>query len=141
MLAKTIKYKDYDGNEREEVFYFNLSQADLVEMEMSENGGLQKFIKTIVATQDQPKIVEMFKGLILKSYGEKSLDGKYFLKEDPDTGVKLCNRFKQTEAYNVLFMELATDANKASDFVNKIIPAESAKALSEHKVAVPSVVD
>ena len=121
MLKRTIEYTDYNGVERKEDFYFNLTKAEITEMELSTEGGLTEMIQKIVAAQDTPSIVKVFKDLILKAYGEKSPDGKQFVKID-ENGVKLANRFAQTEAYSVLFMELATDANAATTFVNGIIP-------------------
>ena len=126
MLKKTITYTDYNGNERTEDFYFNLSKAEVMEMEMSVNGGLAEMIKKIVSTQDHPAIIKVFKDLILKAYGEKSADGKRFTKEDTN-GYKLCKDFEQTEAYSILFMELATNADAAAAFVNGIVPADISK--------------
>ena len=123
MLTKTIKYTDYNGVEREEKFLFNLSKAELMEMEMGTAGGLAETIQTIIQTQDAPKIIEMFKKLILKAYGEKSADGKRFIKTD-ENGKPLSIGFSQTEAYSELCMELATDDVKAAEFVKGIIPAD-----------------
>ena len=122
MLKKTITYTDYNGNERTEDFYFNLTKAEIMEMEMSTTGGLAEAIQRIVAAQDHPAIIKIFKDLVLKAYGEKSADGKRFVKsEDITTG------FSQTEAYSILFMELATDAEAAAAFVNGIVPADVAQ--------------
>lgn len=118
MLKKTINYTDYDGNQRTEDFYFNLSKAEVAEMEMSTEGGLTKALEKIVAAQDGKRIIETFKELILKSYGEKSPDGKRFIKSQ-----ELREAFAQTEAFSDLFMELATDAEAAAAFVNGIIPS------------------
>lgn len=82
MLKKTISYTDYDGNKREEDFYFNLNKAELAEMELSTTGGIQNYINRIVAAQDTATLVKIFKELILKAYGQKSLDGKRFIKND-----------------------------------------------------------
>lgn len=117
MLKKTITYTDYNGSERTEDFYFNLSPAEIVEMELSVNGGLSTMISNIISAQDTPALVKTFKSLIFKAYGEKSADGKRFIKS-----TELSEEFSQTEAYSKLFMELATDAQAASDFVNGIIP-------------------
>lgn len=119
MLKKTIKYVDYHGVERKEDFFFNLSKAEIMEMEMSTAGGLASMIEKVVAAQDQPTIIRIFKDLILKAYGEKSPDGKRFMKSP-----ELSAAFSQTEAYSILFMELATDANAASAFVNGIVPSD-----------------
>lgn len=127
MLKKSITYTDYNGVERTEDFWFNLSKAEIMEMEMSTTGGLAELIKKIVQVQDAPAIIKIFKDLILKAYGEKSADGKHFMKED-ENGRPLADIFKQTEAYSNLFMELAQDADAAAKFVNGIIPADAAEA-------------
>lgn len=124
MIKKTITYTDYDGNERTEDFYFNLSKAELMEMEYSTEGGMERMLTGILATQDKAKMMAIFKEMILKSYGQKSPDGRRFIKS-PD----LAADFSQTEAYSVLFMELISDENAAVDFANGIIPTE-AKAAS-----------
>lgn len=123
MLKKNIKYTDYNGVEREETFLFNLSKAELMEMEMGTTGGLGETIQKIVETQDVPSIIKIFKDLILKAYGEKSADGKRFIKVN-EAGVPLSIGFSQTEAYSTLFMELATDADAASNFIKGIIPSD-----------------
>ena len=126
MYTKTIKYTDYNGVEREEKFSFNLTKAEIMEMEMSEVGGLTETINRIVAAQDAPQLIKLFKDLILRAYGEKSADGKRFVKND-----EIKEAFSQTEAYSILFMELAQDADKASEFVNGIIPADLSKELQK----------
>lgn len=117
MIKKTIKYTDYNGIEREEDFYFNLSKAEIAEMELSQNGGLSEYVKSIVEAKNSIAILSTFKQLILKAYGMKTEDGKRFVKSD-----QLSKEFAQTEAYSELFMELATDEKKASEFINGIIP-------------------
>lgn len=122
MLKKTITYTDYNQAERTEDFYFNLTKAEVMEMEMSTSGGLAEMMKKIVAAKDAPAIIKVFKDLILKAYGEKSPDGKRFIKSE-----EIATAFAQTEAYSQLFMELATDPDKAAEFVNGIIPAAADK--------------
>lgn len=129
MLKKTITYNDYNGVERTEDFYFNLSKAELMEMEMSISGGLTEMIDKIVATKDAPAIIKIFKELVLKAYGEKSADGKRFEKKNG----ALAEAFAETEAYSQIFMELATDADKAAEFVNGIMPSDIAKQLPKGK--------
>lgn len=123
MLKKNIKYTDYNGVEREEEFLFHLSKAELMEMEMGTQGGLGEMIQQIVKSQDTPAIIKIFKDIILKAYGEKSLDGKRFVKVN-DAGVPLSIGFSQTEAFSELFMELATDADAASKFIMGVIPGD-----------------
>lgn len=126
MLKKAIKYTDYNGVEREDTYYFNLSKAEIMEMELSTVGGFAEMIEKVVAAQDTPTIVAIFKDLILKAYGEKAPDGKGFMKLDED-GRPLSRKFSQTEAYSTLFMELATDAEAAAAFINGIVPADVAQ--------------
>lgn len=118
MLKKTITYTDYNDVERTEDFYFNLSKAELIMMETSTAGGLKQRLEKIVQTQDNVAIMEIFRDLIHRAYGEKSADGKRFVKSD-----ELSTAFEQTEAYSELVMELMGDAEKASIFINSIIPA------------------
>lgn len=129
MLKETIKYTDYNGVERTEDFWFHLSKAELMEWEMGTTGGLTEMIKRIVDAQDAPAIIKIFKELVLKAYGQKSPDGKRFIKSE-----ELATEFSQTEAYSQLFMELATDADKAAAFVNGIMPSD----VAEKAAAAPS---
>ncbi len=119
MLKKTITYTDYNDVERKEDFYFNLSKAEILEMELGTAGGLAEMIQKVVDTQDMPQIIAIFKDLVLRAYGEKSPDGKRFIKNQ-----ELKDGFAQTDAYSELFMELATDADAAAAFVNGIVPKD-----------------
>lgn len=121
MLKKQIKYTDYDGVERDEVFYFNLNKAEIVEMEFAAAGsaGFGKFVEKIVEEKNAEQIMKIFKDLILKAYGIKSADGRRFEKSE-----KLSIEFSQTEAYVELYMELSTDAEAAAAFVNGILPQD-----------------
>lgn len=120
MFTKTITYIDYDGNKRTEDFLFNLSKAEIIRMEFSETGGMEKMINKIIAEQDNKKLMNLFENIILKAYGEKSADGKRFIKSE-----ELSTNFKQTEAYSELLVELLTNEAAATEFINKIIPAVS----------------
>lgn len=126
MLKKTITYTDYNGVERTEDFYFNLSKAEIMEMELGVSGGYAEMLKSIVNANDAPTLIKIFKDLVLRAYGEKSADGKRFVKSDA-----ISEAFSQTEAYSILFMELATNADEAAKFVNGIVPSDlSQKALA-----------
>lgn len=118
MLKKKITYTDYNDQERTEEFLFNLTKAEVMEMEMSTEGGVATFVDKITAKKDGDAIMNFFKGFILKSYGEKSDDGRKFVKSQA-----LSDAFSQTEAYSDLFMELCTKADAAAAFVRAIIPA------------------
>ena len=122
MLKKTVTYVDYNGVERTEDFYFNLSKAEVAEMELSVEGGFSKMLEEIVKSKDNVRIMELFKQMVLKAYGEKSADGKRFVKSK-----ELSEAFSQTEAYSEIFIELALDEKAAAAFVNGIMPANLGK--------------
>ena len=117
MLVKTIKYEDYNGQEREEEFLFNLSKAELIEMELGVDGGLDSKIKRLTQTMNGPEIMKLFKEIIMKSYGVKSDDGKRLIKSE-----QLSLEFTQTEAYSELLMELCSDPEAAANFIKAILP-------------------
>lgn len=118
MLKKTITYEDFNGVERTEDFYFNLTEAEITEMQLGVTGGFSAMINKLIAAQDAPEIMKVFKDLILKAYGEKSADGKRFIKNE-----ELSEAFAQTNAYSKLYMELAFDDKAAANFVNGIMPS------------------
>ena len=118
MIKKTVTYIDYNDKERTEDFYFNLTKAELMEMEMGVSGGMSEMCKRIVAAQDSRELIDTFKMILMKAYGEKSPDGKRFMKSKD-----ISEAFAQTEAYSDLFMELATDAQVAADFINGLLPS------------------
>ena len=129
MIKKTLTYTDYNGNERTEDFYFHLNKAEITKLEMSTTGGMAEKIQRIVAAQDQPAIIAVFEDLIQRSFGIKTPDGKGFLKRKEDL-----EAFISTEAYSDLFMELATNSDAASEFINGIVPADLAKQLDKQNV-------
>lgn len=135
MLKKTITYTDYNDVERTETFYFNISESELTEMQLSTEGGLAERLQKMIDAQDVPSVTKVFKDIILKAYGEKSADGKYFRKSE-----EISNAFVATEAYNKLYMELLQDPDKLADFINGLLPKsvrdEVAKAQAERKLQV-----
>lgn len=124
MYKKTIKYTDYNEVEREEDFYFNLSKAELMEMELVHPEGFEAWLQGIINANDNETLLKIFKEIILSSYGEKDPTGKRFVKSE-----ELSKAFAQTEAYSELYMELLTNTDAAIEFVNGIVP----------KVAAPSI--
>ena len=137
MLKKVIKYKDFNGTEREETFYFNMTETELGELDIDAGGTLAHRLVRIVQTQNGAEMAKFIKELIVRSYGEKSDDGRRFVKSK-----EISEAFSQTEAYTELFMELATDADAAGIFINGIIPADLVEqAKEEIAKANLSVVD
>ena len=122
MHSETVIYTDYNGVERKETFFFNLTKAELLEMEMGIVGGFNAKVQRAIDAQDRPTLIATFKDLLLQSVGVKSADGRRFIKND-----EVRNDFKETEAYSILFMQYATDADAASKFINGIVPADLAQ--------------
>ena len=117
MLKKTIKYEDYNGIEREEDFWFGLNKAEIFELQTTTEGGFNERIERAVKSQDMVTIMKLFKDIILKTVGKKSDDGRRFIKSK-----EISEEFEQSPAYPILFMELATDANAAKEFMQSIVP-------------------
>lgn len=136
MLKKTIKYTDFDGNEQTEDFYFNLTKAELMEMNLSASGGLEKKLQRIINERDVTKIAEIFKDLILRAYGKKSDDGKRFIKNE-----EIKAEFAQTEAYSELFMELLGDTNASVAFIKGIVPKDIQSELEKQDLTTLSIVN
>ena len=116
MYKKTIKYTDFEGAEREETFYFNLTETELMKMDLQANG-LAEMLRRIIAAENTAQIAYVLEDIILRAYGEKSLDGKRFVKND-----EVRDSFKSTEAYSNLFMELLQDEKAMAEFINGIVP-------------------
>lgn len=128
MYKKTVTYEDYKGNTRTEDFYFNLNKAELVELELSTKGGLTVMMDRIIAAQDNATLFKIFKDLVSKSYGVLSDDGRKFIKNQ-----EVLDDFMQTEAYSIIFSELATNEEAAAEFFNNVIPQNLAKELAEEE--------
>lgn len=126
MLKKTITYEDFDGEKKTGDFFFHLSKAELVELEMSHRGGLSVALERIIESEDNKEIISEFKNIILTAYGKRSDDGKRFIKNQ-----ELRDEFASTEAYSALFMELVTDTDAATQFVNGIMPAGMAEEVAQ----------
>jgi hypothetical protein len=122
VLKKTITYTDFNDEEVSEDFFFHLSKAELVELEMSHQGGLSEALKRIVEAEDGKGIVQEFKNIILSAYGQRSSDGKRFIKNQ-----QLREEFESTEAYSTLFIELVTNTDAAIEFINGVIPSGMAE--------------
>lgn len=138
MIKKTIKYVDYNGVERTEDFHFNLNKAEIIEMEVNVAGGLTEMINRAITAQDNPTIYKVFKDFLRKAYGEKSPDGKYFLKEDQD-GYPLYKKFEQTEAYAVLISEFVTDSKAGAEFFNAVISGAKTAAAADPRQNVTPI--
>lgn len=117
MLRKEVEYKDFDGNDRKDVLWFHLNEVEITEMDLETSGGLVKYMESIIDTNDVNQLITIFKDLLIRSYGERSMDGKHFYKDD-----KIRNEFVSSAAYPVLYMEMVSDADKAVEFINGIVP-------------------
>lgn len=144
MLKKSIKYVDFNGDEQTDECYFNLSKSELTQMEISEKGGFENHIQKIIEEKDNRKIYALFKEIVLSSYGEKSSDGRSFVKKKMVDGqlINLRDEFEQTMAFDTLMMELIGGGEKTvADFINGLLPselqAELAKQANEGKIKLP----
>lgn len=128
MLKKTVTYEDWNGVTRTEDFYFNLTRVECAEIEYGTNGAsLSESIQDLVAARDMKTVISIIKKVLLMSYGVKSPDGKRFIKNDETR-----DSFEQNPAFDILYMELATDAEKAADFISGIIPSSMRENLGDN---------
>lgn len=137
MYKITETYTDYDGNERTEDFFFHVTKAEIMEMDFFEEGGLQKTMEKIMGQQNRQRLMEIFKKIVIMAYGEKSADGRRFMKSE-----EIKKAFTETEAYSNIFIRLATDSKAAAEFINNIVPKdlqeEAAKVSMENKITSAS---
>lgn len=125
MLKKTIEFNDWNDVPHKEDFYFNLTRTEILNMQLETNGGLDTLLERMIQTQDQAQLIVFFQDLIKRSYGVKSVDGRKFVKND-----EVFEDFKSTPAYDVLYMELASDSKKAAAFINGLMPREIMSQIS-----------
>jgi len=121
MLKREITFEDFNGEKVTETLWFHLSKSEMIEMDANHEGGLEATIKRIMKTNDRQGLVREFQNLLLLAYGQKSEDGRKFIKSDA-----LREEFKQTAAYDAMFMELATDDKAAANFMKGILPKDMA---------------
>ena len=126
MLKKTITYTDYDGMERTEDFWFNLSKTELTKLDAELPGGVLGVLRKIIDKKDRKALVDFVETLILRSYGEKTLDGKRFVKTP-----EMAEEFMQTPAYDELFMSILSDTDSQTSFINGVIPQSMAKEIEQ----------
>ena len=126
MFKTEIEYIDYNGNKRKDTLYFNLSKAEMMEMELSTTAGVEEKLRMLIATKDNATIVKTFKDLVLKSYGIKSEDGTRFIKN-----AVLREEFEQSEAYSEMFMKLISDNEFQAKFINGIISGVNMPEMKE----------
>lgn len=126
MYKTTIEYEDYNGVQRKEEFYFNLSKAELMEMDLSTQAGIEEKFRMIIQTKDNAEIVKTFKDLILRSHGIKSEDGTRFIKTDA-----LRENFEQSAAYSEYFMRLLSDPDEQQRFMNGVISGANVPNMNE----------
>ena len=118
MLKKTVTYTDYNGVERTEAFYFHYNEAEILDMEMSTEGGFAERIQKIIDAKDQVSLMQVIKKFVIDAYGVKSEDGKRFIKNDT-----VRTEFLESPAYSQIWMELVMDDEIAADFINNVIPS------------------
>lgn len=129
MFKKTITYTDYNGNERKEDHYFNLTKAEMIEYDSEFPDGVIEYLTRLVNLQDKGKLIKAFKDLILRSYGEKLDNGKFIKSQE------IRDAFMATEAYSELFLEVLASEENMANFVNAIVP----KVPPEQKPSVAPV--
>ncbi len=133
MYVRKITYKDYNDTEITETCMFNLTKAELSQMQMEQAGGLEQRLTKMIEMHDAPSLMKTIKDLMHRSYGQKSDDGRRFIKVDPITGARLADEFEQTEAYSQIFMDLCTNSKAAAEFIANVVPKDIAEAAKQYE--------
>lgn len=135
MLKKTITTVDFGGTERTEDYYFNLTKAEIMEMQLCTDGGFVETVKKIVEAKNQLELTRLFKKIICASYGVLSPDGRKFVKNQ-----QVLDDFMATQAYSDLYIELLSgDGKAAEDFVNGILPKDLTNEAAKAPVSQPGL--
>ena len=120
MLKKIVHYTDFNGADRKDELYFNLTEIELTTIQAASKEGIEKELQTAVDDKDVYKILEIIKLLIHKSYGIKSADGRYFEKSP-----EILHKFLSSAAYDSLMMDLFTDGGaRGAEFIQGLMPAD-----------------
>lgn len=130
MYKITKKYEDFNGVEKTEDFYFNLTKAEIIKMELSEDGGLDKRLNRLIQTQDMKEAIKVFEALILMAYGIKTDDGRFVKTEEAR------NKFVSSAAYSEIYMDLATNPEEAQKFVEGVVPK-----IDQSSIPAPAITD
>lgn len=130
MIKKEVTYTDFNGTKRTEEHFFHLSKPEMMELQLSEEGGMYEKIQRIINSNDNKEIYAIYKQFVLASYGKKTADGKGFVKFDPVDEHKYANEFVQTEAFNELFIQLLANADEFAKFLTGILPADLQEQVS-----------
>lgn len=117
MLKKRITYTNFEDEEVTETFYFNLTKADLMEMEVSKRGGLNGYIERIQETNDAGLVFEELKSLMSRSVGRLAPDGRGFSRSQ-----QIRDEFMNSEAFSNFILEMLTDPQLAAEFIQGLIP-------------------
>lgn len=116
MLKKVVTYTDFNGDERSETLYFNLTEVEVARLEVRYPGGLEKHINNLNAQERPDEVLDLFETVLKMAYGTKSDDGRHFHKSEEET-----KKFGDSAAYTKIFVELLTDDAKAADFFNAMV--------------------
>ncbi len=132
MLKRDITYRDFNDEEVTDTFYFNITKSEIIELEVEHQEGLEGMIKRIIETKDNKSLISQFKRIVLLSYGEKSADGKRFIKSEESR-----EAFSQTAAFDALFIELATEDEKAASFITGVLPKDMSAEIDKATLPPP----
>lgn len=130
MIKETITYTDYNGTERTEDFYFNMTKTELLRMEQDKSGSFSGVLEKFIKAKDNADLFDAIEKFIFKAYGEKSADGRQFKKSE-----EISESFFQSPAYEVLFDKLNGNSEYSYNFIMGIVPAELSKQVAENPEA------
>lgn len=137
MIKRTVTYEDFNGVTHTEDLYFNLTKTEMSKIVLEEakfdpdgnqdEESMNAFsdrLREIGRSGDGKKIIDMFEWLLKISYGEKSEDGRRFVKND-----EVYEDWRYSASYDQFWQDLMlSETGDMVEFINGIIPADLMKA-------------
>lgn len=132
MIKKTVTYTDFNDMERTDELHFHMTQPELIKLSVSKEGGFERYLNKIIQTNNMKEIVDTLDEVIRLSYGEKTADGRF------EKSPEILNKFVSSEAYNIVFMEIAQNSETAAEFINGVIPKTAKIQADGNVVPMPT---
>ena len=119
MIKKTVKYVDFNGVDKSEDLYFNLTKTELNNLNFKHHGTYSDQLKAIVDNKDVKLVTELFAEIIQRGYGIKSEDGRNFRKSP-----EILYDFTTSAVYDALMTELLENADEAANLFVGMLPSD-----------------
>lgn len=138
MFATTVNYTDFDGHERKETLYFNITEQQMRDLYQDDPDFSEKALTNAMETRDNNEFLRIMKKLILASYGEKSEDGKVHKKNK-----EIRENFECSAAFEQLMDDIMYKADEKylKGFFTQIFPSKFSGQIKEQFDAAEKMIE